>query len=139
MKRLKLFWMVVKRTHMDKLVYAFIISLFVVAAIITAVEPKINSYGDGLWYTFVACTTIGFGDFAAATTIGRILTVYMALHEIIMVAVIPGVVVSYYLEVIHRRENEKLMDFLDTLEHLPDMSKEELADISTKIKKLRNS
>ena len=43
MKRLKLFWMVVKRTHMDKLVYAFIISLFVVAAIITAVEPKINS------------------------------------------------------------------------------------------------
>ena len=138
MKRLKLFWMVVKRTHMDKLVYVFVISLFIAAGIITAVEPEINSYGDGLWYTFVACTTIGFGDFAAVTTIGRILTVYMALHEILMVAVIPGVVVSYYLEVIHRRENEKLMGFLDTLEHLPDMSKEELAEISVKIKKIRN-
>lgn len=138
MKRLKLFWMVVKRTHMDKLVYVFVISLFIAAGIITAVEPGINNYGDGLWYTFVACTTIGFGDFAAVTTIGRILTVYMALHEILMVAVIPGVVVSYYLEVIHRRENEKLMSFLDTLEHLPDMSKEELAEISVKIKKIRN-
>lgn len=138
MKRLKLFWMVVKRTHMDKLVYVFVISLFIAAGIITAVEPEINSYGDGLWYTFVACTTIGFGDFAAVTTIGRILTVYMALHEILMVAVIPGVVVSYYLEVIHRRENEKLMSFLDTLEHLPDMSKEELVEISVKIKKIRN-
>lgn len=63
---------------------------------------------------------------------------YMALHEILMVAVIPGVVVSYYLEVIHRRENEKLMSFLDALEHLPDMSKEELAEISVKIKKIRN-
>ena len=138
MKRLKLFWMVVKRTHMDKLVYIFVMSLFIVAAIIVAVEPEIDSYGDGLWYTFVACTTIGFGDFAAVTAIGRLLTVYMALHEILMVAVIPGVVVSYYLEVIHRRENEKLMSFLDALEHLPDMSKEELAEISVKIKKIRN-
>ena len=81
MKRLKLFWMVVKRTHMDKLVYAFIFNLLAVAAIIMAVEPGINTYGDGLWYTFVACTTIGFGDFAAVTAIGRILTVYMAIHE----------------------------------------------------------
>ena len=54
-----------------------------------------------------------------------------------MVAVIPGVVVSYYLEVIHRRENEKLMNFMDTLEHLPEMSEEELAEISLKIKELR--
>ena len=134
MKRLKLFWMVVKRTHMDKLVYAFIFNLLIVAAIIMAVEPEINTYGDGLWYTFVACTTIGFGDFAAVTVLGRILTVYMAVHEIIMVAVIPGVVVSYYLEVIHRRENEKLMSFLDTLEHLPELSKDELAQISEQVK-----
>ena len=137
MKCLKLFWMVVKRTHMDKLIYSFVISLFVTAAIITAAEPDINSYGNGLWYTFAACTTIGFGDFVAVTAAGRILTVYMALHEILMVAVIPGVVVSYYLEVIHRRENEKLMNFMDTLEHLPEMSEEELAEISLKIKELR--
>lgn len=137
MKRLKVFWMIVKRTHTDKLVYAFLFNFIVIAAIIMAVEPDINTYGDALWYTFVSCTTIGFGDFTAVTTIGRILTVYMAVHEIIMVAIIPGVVVSYYLEVIHRRENKKLMDFLDTLEHLPEMSKEELADISKKIKDLR--
>lgn len=136
MKRLKLFWMVVKRTHMDKLVYAFIFNLLAVAAIIMVVEPDINTYGDGLWYTFVACTTIGFGDFTAGTAIGRILTVYMAVHEIIMVAVIPGVVVSYYLEVIHRRENEKLMAFLDTLEHLPELSKDELVQISEQVKEL---
>lgn len=134
MKRLKLFWTVVKRLHMDKMVYAFLISMVAVAAIIMAVEPEINTYGDALWYTFVACTTIGFGDFAAVTVIGRLLTVYIAINEIVMVAVIPGVVVSYYLEVVHRRENEELMEFLDTLEHLPELSKEELAEISEKVK-----
>ena len=134
MKGLKLFWTVVKRLHMDKIVYAFLISMVVVAAIIMAVEPEINTYGDALWYTFVACTTIGFGDFAAVTVIGRLLTVYIAINEIVMVAVIPGVVVSYYLEVVHRRENEELMEFLDTLEHLSELSKEELAEISEKVK-----
>ena len=137
MKGLKLFWTVVKRVHMDKMVYAFLISMLVVAAIIMAAEPEINTYGDALWYTFVACTTIGFGDFAAVTTIGRIVTVYIALNEIVMVAVVPGVVVSYYLEVVHRRENEKLMEVLDKLEHLPELSKEELQAISNEIKELR--
>ena len=137
MKGLKLFWTVVKRVHMDKMVYAFLISMLAVAAIIMVVEPEINTYGDALWYTFVACTTIGFGDFAAVTTIGRIVTVYIALNEIVMVAVVPGVVVSYYLEVVHRRENEKLMEVLDKLEHLPELSKEELQAISNEIKELR--
>ena len=91
---------------------------------------------DGLWYTFVACTTIGFGDFVAVTLLGRILTVYIALNEILLVAILPGVVVSYYLEVIHRREKESVTMFLDKLEHLPELSQEELKEISEKIKKI---
>lgn len=136
--RLKILWMIIRRTHMDKLIYTFISSMCVVSFVIMMVEPSIETYGDALWYTFVACTTIGFGDFAAVTAAGRILTVYMALHEILMVAIIPGIVVSYYIEVIHRRENEKLMGFLDKLENLSDMSGEELEEISDKIKQLRN-
>lgn len=137
MKRFKILWMIIRRTNVDKLVYTFVVNLFVVALIMMLVEPEINTYGDGLWYTFVACSTIGFGDIVVITVIGRILTVYVALHEILLVAVIPGVVVSYYLEVIHRRENEKLMEVLDTLEHLPELSKEELEDIAQRVKKLR--
>ena len=50
------------------------------------------------------------------------------------VAVISGVVVSYYLEVIHRREQETVTLFLDKLEHLQELSPEELATLSQKIK-----
>lgn len=137
MKRYRLLWSVIKRTHTDKLICVFLINMFVIALIMTIVEPGINTYEDGLWYTFVACTTIGFGDFAAVTFIGRILTVYMAVNEILLVSIIPGVVVSYYLEVIHRRENETLTIFMDKLEHLPELSREELQEISDKVKKTK--
>ncbi len=136
MKRYRLLWSIVRRTHTDKLLCVFLVNLFAVALLITMAEPQITHYGDGLWYTFVACTTIGFGDFAAVTLIGRILTVYMAVNEILLVAIIPGVVVSYYLEVIHRREKESLTVFLDKLEHLPELSSEELREISERVKKL---
>ena len=68
--------------------------------------------------------------------IGRILTVYIAINEILLVAILSGVVVSYYLEVIHRREKESVTMFLDKLEHLSELSKEELDDISARVKKI---
>ncbi len=134
--RLRLFLSIVKRSSADKLIYTFIINLFVVALIITLIEPGIRHYGEGLWYTFVACSTIGFGDFVAVTVIGRILTVLIAINEILLMAILPGVVVSYYLEVVHRRERESATVFLDKLERLPELSKEELEEISNRIKKL---
>ncbi|NLD20446.1 MAG: two pore domain potassium channel family protein [Clostridiales bacterium] len=136
MKKFRLFWKILRRVNADKIIYAFIVNLFIVALVITLIEPGISTYGDGLWYTFVACTTIGFGDFAAVTVIGRVLTVYMVLHEILLVAILPGVIVSYYMEVIHRREQESVTIFLDKLERLPELSKEELDEISKRIKKI---
>lgn len=105
-----------------------------VALLITLIEPDIHSFGDGLWYTFVSCSTIGFGDITVTTLWGRLLTAYIAIAEIMTVAVISGVVVSYYLEVIHRREQETVTLFLDKLEHLQELSPEELAALSQKIK-----
>ena len=137
MKRWRLFWSIVRRSAADKLIYTFIVNLFLVALLITVLEPDIHTYGEGLWYTFVACSTIGFGDFAAVTFAGRLLTVYMAIHEILLVAILPGVVVSYYMEVVHRREQESITIFLDKLEHLPELSKEELEEISKRVKRIR--
>ena len=71
---------------------------------LSLIEPDIHNFSDGLWYTFVSCSTIGFGDITVTTLWGRLLTAYIAIAEIMTVAVISGVVVSYYLEVIHRRD-----------------------------------
>ena len=69
MKQIRLLWMIIKRCNADKVLYAFVISFFASAFVVMLAEPGISSYGEGMWYCFVACTTIGFGDFAAVTLI----------------------------------------------------------------------
>lgn len=137
MRTLRILWMILKRTHTIKVCISFVVGFFICAAIIQGVEPDITTYGESLWYCYVACATIGFGDFAAVTLIGRIVTVFISLHAALFVAMIPAIIVSYYLEVVHRREKESISMIMDKLEHLPEMSKEELQAIADKIKKIK--
>lgn len=137
MKNLRMLWMILKRTHAEKILFTFIINLFVVALLIQIAEPEILTYRDSLWYCYVFIATIGFGDIVAVTFVGRILTVYLSLHAILVIALIPGVIVSYYMEVVNRREKETVTVFLDKLEHLPELSQEELRQIADKVKKFK--
>lgn len=114
----------------------FIACFFLGALIIMGSEPSINNYGDALWYTFVACTSIGFGDFAAVTVMGRIVTVVLTMYEIFLIALISGVVVSHYMEVIHRREKYTATIFMDKLEHLTELREEELYELQERAKKI---
>ncbi|MPN10646.1 hypothetical protein SDC9_157941 [bioreactor metagenome] len=61
----------------------------------------------------------------------------LALYGIIVVALIPGVLVSYFTEIKSMKENETIIQFLDKLENLPNLSKDELAKISDNVKQRR--
>lgn len=135
--KIRLLWKVIKRINFDKVLYGFIGWFVIAAIIIQIVEPGINRFGDALWYTFVASTSIGFGDFAAVTFIGRLLTVLTTIYEIVIVAMFSGTVVSYYLEVVRRREKESLALFMDKMEHLTELSRDELQAIEDKIKAMK--
>ena len=135
-KGVRLFWSIVKRCHLEKVFIGFIGCFILGAFIIMCREPYIDNYADALWYTFVGCTSIGFGDLVAVTHIGRIITVILTLYEIILVALLSGVVVSHYLEVIHRREKATATVFIDKLEHLSELDHDELYEIQEKAKKL---
>lgn len=125
---------IIKRTGMRKVLIAYIISLCLGALLITIFEPNIKGYGNALWYCFVASTTIGFGDFAAVGVIGRIVTVLVTIAGILAVAIIPGVIVSYYTEYLRYKEKETISTFLEELENLPNLSEERLKSISEKVK-----
>lgn len=99
------------------------------------IEPSIKSIPDALWYMFVASTSIGFGDFCPETHLGRIITVLVTIYEIVVAAMIPGVVVTFYSEVLKIKEKDTVTTFLVKLENLPDLTKEELADLSDRVKK----
>ena len=135
MKIWKRCYKILKRTGTLKIFMGFLVFLCGASAVLVIVEPDINTFGDGLWYCFVAATTIGFGDFYAVTRIGRIATIMVGAYGILMTAMVPGVVVSYYMEYLKIREKETISVFLEQLERLPELSKEELEELSERIRK----
>lgn len=137
MKKLRLLWRVFKTTDADKILIGFFGFVLLSAMIFVFVEPEIERYGDGIWYTFAVFTTIGFGDVVAVTPVGRILTILLGLYGIIIVALIPGILVNYYTEVSRIKANSSVAQFLDKLERLPELSKEDLEKISSAVKKKR--
>ena len=134
MRNVRLFWGIVKHFHFERFLILFIILYLIISGIIVAVEPGIDSYGDALWYTFVASTTIGFGDYTVVTVPGRILTVLITLYGILLAAILSGVVITHYLEVINRVEKLTATVFMDKLEHLSELSRQDIKDIETKVR-----
>lgn len=135
MKKFRRIIRILKRTGALKMLVSFIIFYCASSVAMWLFEPNVDTIGDGLWYCFVASTTIGFGDIVALTCLGRIITILVSVYGIVVTAMIPGVVVSYYMEFLKIKEKETVSLFLENLEHLNELSSEELADLSYKIKK----
>ncbi len=137
MKRFKRFVSVLKHTGAIHIFWSYVVVLCIAAVVLTLCEPNISRVTDGLWYCFIASTTVGFGDLVAVTLIGRILTVVVVLYGIVTAAMVPGVALTYYLEFVKAKEKETTSLFLEKLENLPNLSREELQQISKKVKELK--
>lgn len=130
-------WFVIKKCQLHTVFIGFILCFFIFSLLLTLFDPNINNYLDALWYMFVSCTSIGFGDIVVGSYFGRILTIILTLYEIALVSVVAGVIVSFYIEVIQARQKETTTIFLDKLEHLSELSKEELKEIEDRVKSIR--
>lgn len=139
MKKAKVFWKIMKYTKADKIIFGYLLFFIVAAFVIWLFEPEITRFWDSLWYCYVTSTTIGFGDFAAVTIVGRIASIALSIYSIIVIALVPGIVVSYFLEYTKVRTDESMLLIADKLENLDKLSKEELKELSTKIKKFRKN
>lgn len=64
------------------------------------VNPKINNYGDAIWFTFITITTIGYGDITPITEAGKVFAGLFAIFGIINIALITGISVwAFTLEI----------------------------------------
>ena len=131
----KRFMFVVRRTGLSKMLVNFLVVMSIGALILKIFEPNVTTVADGYWYLFVSSTTIGFGDICVSTAVGKLITIFVALYGIIVTAMIPGVVVTYYTEYLKSTKKETISEFLERLEKLPELDKEELIELSEKIKK----
>ena len=134
MKKLKVLRMVLKKTHADSLIIGFVVFFLIDALLILLVEPQITTYGQAIWYCYSVFSTVGFGDFIATTVIGRILSIILTLYTLLVVALVTGVIVAFYNDIVAMKYKASKAEILDKLEHLEDLSKEELAEISERIR-----
>lgn len=138
MKAVKRMIKLLNRTGTIKIFIAYLIILLVGGVLLFFIEPEVHGIMEGFYFLFVASTTIGFGDIVPVTVIGRLITIIVTLFGILTVAMVPGVVVAYYTEYLKIREKETISVFLEKLENLPNMSKEELTELSEKVKRFNN-
>ena len=136
-RKFKRFVSILKHTGMIQMLSSFLICLSIAAFLLFLWEPGIKTIGDGFWYCFVASTTIGFGDICVTTVLGTIITVLLSVYGILTASMIPGVVVTYYTESLKARESETITAFMEKLERLPELSKEELEEMSQRVKKFK--
>lgn len=134
--RPSVFWSVVRAAGLMPMTCAFAVLYLTFALVITSVEPGITRLSDALWYLFTAVTTIGFGDFTCVTAVGRMATVAMSFYSLFFFALITGAVVSYCSEYMRLKRDESVARFIYQLEHLPELSHEELEELSERVRRM---
>lgn len=113
----------------------FVAFMLLTALVIWTCEPEINTYREALWYCFTVVSTIGFGDVVVHTAVSRGLSVVLSLYAVVTLAIFTGVIVNYYTQLVELRQQESLAVIMDKLERLPELSRQELEQLSDQIRK----
>lgn len=134
MKKLRLLKNILTKTKTDKIIFSYLLFIFADALVIQLFEPDINRYGDALWYCYTVVSTIGFGDIIAQTFIGKLASVALTVYSIIAVAIITGVIVNFYNQIIEIQQKDTIAAFVSKLENLPELSDQELKEMAEQAK-----
>ena len=105
---LSVFAKIIFRTYALEILFGLLVLMATFSLILMLEEPTMSFYPDALWYCFTVVTTIGFGDLAAKTLVGRLVTVVLGIYGIIVVAVITSIIVNFYNETSGKRDSKEL-------------------------------
>ena len=135
MKRLRLLSTILRTSGMSKVLSSFLVFFLGSAIIIWQVDPNVSSFFDAIWFSFAVVTTIGFGDIVVTTALARITAIILAVYGILVIAVITGVIVYYISEILKLKGSRATSEFIHDLSNLDKLSRDELKELSARIKK----
>ncbi|MEM6961632.1 MAG: potassium channel family protein [Myxococcota bacterium] len=86
----------------NRMLFSVVMSLFVVETILGGVSfylverghagTQVQTLGDGIWWALVTLTTVGFGDIAPVTAVGRVVGSFLMVCGMVTLAGFAGVV-----------------------------------------------
>lgn len=130
---------ILRHTKADSILVSYTAFVFVAALLIMIFEPSITTYRGALWYCYAVISTAGFGDVVVTAFIPKAVSVILTLYSLLVIAIVTGVVVNYYNQVIQIRDKETMFHFLNQVERLPELSHEELVTLSRRVKIFRKT
>lgn len=66
-----------------------------------------RNIGDGIWWSIVAFTTVGYGDIYPITPLGKFLSCIISLIGIAMIAIPTGIISSSFINIIQKKVNDE--------------------------------
>lgn len=131
-------WRTVKAVGAERIFVIYLVFLLANCAVFRIAEPDtFASYGDAVWYCFQIITTIGFGDVVPSTALVRALSIIVGLSALFVVALLTGVTVSFFNEKMRLRRNESFLEFDHGMEHLTELTPDQLARLEEQYRSFR--
>ena len=124
-----------KLVHFDKILGVYLIVYFVTSLLIWAFDGDIKDLSDALWFTFASVTTIGYGDLVAYSVVARVLTVLLTIYSMAVVAIFTGIIAGFFVSLVKSESHAAAREFLRDMTRLPEMSHEELVELSERAKR----
>lgn len=132
--KIRAIWPIIRAAGLVSWTVAFVVLFLIASILVAAFEPGIGGFGNAAWLMFQVVTTIGLGDYTCVSVAGRICAILLSVYSVFYLALITGAVVSYCQERMRARRNASVAQFIDRLQHLPELSHEELVELSEKVK-----
>lgn len=68
-----------------------------------ALEPRVQSVGDGLWLAFTTAATVGYGDIVPSTPAAKIFSVFVVLLGYAVLSLVTAAIAAIWVESTERR------------------------------------
>lgn len=83
-----------------------------------AQDATISSFGEALWWAVVTITTVGYGDYAPVTPLGRMIATGLMMGGIALVGVVTATLASWLVEKVSEEEQRSVHETAQALESL---------------------
>ncbi|TPX03385.1 two pore domain potassium channel family protein, partial [Schumannella luteola] len=87
-------------------VFVYSIALAVLVAERTSPDATITTFGEAIWWACVTVFTVGYGDYAPVTVLGRFWAVVLMIGGVAIIGVTSAIVVTYLGDRIRHHEGE---------------------------------
>ncbi|AOT68304.1 potassium channel family protein [Geosporobacter ferrireducens] len=121
--------------------FIYILYLTIITIVLGAIgiyfaefKSNIKSFEDALWWSFVTATTVGYGDIAPTTTIGRMIAAILMIVGIGFISMLTGTIATFFLKVTKVSRNNQITAVVD----ISDLGDEKIKQVLDYIEFIRN-